>query len=118
MVLFSRSRGISVALEDSSEVRHLDARSLKIAAAWSLAARNEPTGLAIDVAHHRLFSVCDNDKMAILDSQSGQLASAVPIGAGADAVAYDASRGLVCSSNACGGCRQRQCLYRPGGVGP
>jgi YVTN family beta-propeller protein len=90
---------VFVNIEDSSEVLHLDASSLKIAAAWSLAPCKAPTGLAIDVAHHRLFSVCDNDKMAIVDSQSGKLVSAAPIGAGADAVAYDASRGLVFSSN-------------------
>jgi DNA-binding beta-propeller fold protein YncE len=93
------SGNVFVNIEDSSEVLHLDASSLKITAAWSLAPCEAPTGLAIDVVHHRLFSVCDNNKMAIVDSQSGKLVAAAPIGEGADAVAYDASRGLVFSSN-------------------
>ena len=37
--------------------------------------------------------------MAIVDSQSGKLVAAAPIGEGSDAVAFDSKRGLVLSSN-------------------
>jgi DNA-binding beta-propeller fold protein YncE len=58
-----------------------------------------PSGLAIDVAHHRLFSVCQNNVMAVIDSENGKPIASVPIGDGPDATRYDAQRGLVFSSN-------------------
>jgi DNA-binding beta-propeller fold protein YncE len=72
---------------------------LKVTDAWSLAPCEAPSGLAIDIVHHRLFSVCDNDKMAVVDSVSGKVVDTPAIGAGSDAVAYDAEHGLVFSSN-------------------
>lgn len=93
------SGGVFVNIEDTSEVLRIDPSSLKITAAWSLAPCKAPSGLAIDVAHHRLFSVCDNNKMAIVDSRTGKVVTTAQIGEGSDAVAYDASRGLVFSSN-------------------
>jgi YVTN family beta-propeller protein len=90
---------VFVNIEDTSQLLRIDAATLKVTAAWSLAPCNAPSGLAIDVEHHRLFSVCDNAKMTIVDGQSGKLVATAPIGDGADAVAYDNKRGLVLSSN-------------------
>jgi YVTN family beta-propeller protein len=90
---------VFVNVEDSSSVLRLDADSLKITATWSLAPGKGPSGLAIDAAGQRLFSVCDNAKMIILDSQTGKLLASPAIGAGADAVVFDATRKLVFSSN-------------------
>jgi YVTN family beta-propeller protein len=90
---------VFVNIEDTNQLLHIDAATLKVAAAWSLAPCKAPSGLAIDVEHHRLFSVCDNAKMTIVDSQSGKLVATAPIGEGADAVAFDSKRGLVVSSN-------------------
>jgi YVTN family beta-propeller protein len=58
-----------------------------------------PKGLAIDSANERLFTACDNMKMQVLNSANGQLVATLPIGAGTDAVGYDASRGLIYASN-------------------
>ena len=77
----------------------IDGQSLSVKATWSLPGCDSPTGLAIDRAHHRLFSVCDGKVMAITDSQSGKQVALVPIGEHPDAAAYDAPRGLVYSSN-------------------
>lgn len=90
---------VYVNIEDTSQVLHIDATTLKVTGSWSLAPCAAPSGLAIDIAHHRLFSVCDNDKMAVVDSTSGKVVATPEIGAGSDAVAYDAKRGLVLSSN-------------------
>jgi YVTN family beta-propeller protein len=90
---------IFVNIEDTSQVLRIDSDALKVTGTWSLAPCSAPSGLAIDVPHHRLFSVCDNNSMAIVDSQSGKVAATVPIGEGADAVAYDGGNGLVFSSN-------------------
>lgn len=86
-------------IEDSSAVLRIGAASLKITASWPLAPGEGPSGLAIDTAGHRLFSVCDNNRMVILDSRSGKLLAAPRIGEGADAVVLDPRRELAFSSN-------------------
>jgi YVTN family beta-propeller protein len=90
---------IFVNIEDSSVVLRLDAATLKTTASWPLSPGDGPSGLAIDTASHRLFSVCDNNKMVILDSQTGKVIASPTIGEGADAVAFDAAHKLVFSSN-------------------
>lgn len=77
----------------------IDSRKLTIKATWTLPGCNSPSGLAFDKAHHRLFSVCDDKVMAITDASTGKQVAKVKIGDGPDAVAYDAARGLVFSSN-------------------
>jgi YVTN family beta-propeller protein len=93
------SGNVFVNIEDTNQLLKIDAVSMEVTARWSLALCNAPSGLAIDIAHHRLFSVCDNAKMTVLDSESGKLVATAPIGKGADAVAYDSRRGLVLCSN-------------------
>jgi YVTN family beta-propeller protein len=90
---------IFVNIEDTSQVLRIDAATLKAINSWSLAPCAAPSGLAIDIVHHRLFSVCDNEKMAVVDSTSGKLVATPAIGAGSDAVAYDPKHGLIFSSN-------------------
>jgi YVTN family beta-propeller protein len=77
----------------------IDSQSLSIKGTWNLAGCDSPTGLAIDRANHRLFSVCDGKVMVVTDSQSGRQVASVSIGEHPDAAAYDARRKLVYSSN-------------------
>ena len=77
----------------------IDSRKLTIQATWPLPGCASPSGLAIDKAHHRLFSVCDDNVMAITDAATGRQVARVKIGEGPDAAAFDAQRGLVYSSN-------------------
>jgi hypothetical protein len=58
-----------------------DAATLKILARWPLKNGEEPTGLASDLEHHRLFSVCKNKLMFVLDSDNGTIVATLPIGA-------------------------------------
>lgn len=85
--------------EDSSQVVVLDTRTLQVKSKWRLGEGEEPSGLAIDRAHGRLFSVCGNQKMVILDSSTGAVVATLPIGSGVDAAAFDAKRGLAFASN-------------------
>jgi YVTN family beta-propeller protein len=84
--------------EDTSEVVAFDAESLQVTKRWSIAPGEGPSGLAIDLEHERLFSVCD-EVMAVSDFVSGKVVATVPIGGGPDAVRYDPGTGLVFASN-------------------
>lgn len=90
---------IFVNLEDSAEVAVIDAAKLTIEKRWSLAPIEDPTGMAIDLKHHRLFIVGGNKLMAVVNTESGKVVATPAIGAGADAAAYDAELGLAFSSN-------------------
>lgn len=94
-----RKGHIFVNLEDKSEVVGLDASTLKIFARWPLKNGEEPTGLAIDIEHNRLFSVCKNKLMFVLDSDNGTVVATLRIGAKVDGCAFDPGTGLVFSSN-------------------
>ena len=89
-------------IEDKSEIVKIDPQGLKVVARWSIAPCEEPSGLAIDVANQRLFAVCDNQKMAVVDTASGKVVTTVPIGDGPDAAYYDADTKLAFSSNGSG----------------
>ena len=93
------SGAIFVNIEDKNEVAQLDVRTHKVAARWPLPGCEGPTGLALDVAHHRSFSVCANAKMTILDTISGKPIATLPIGARVDAAAFDPARQDVFSAN-------------------
>lgn len=90
---------VYVNLEDKSELAQIDSRQNKVLHTWPLAPCESPSGLAMDIAHHRLFSVCDNRTMAVLDATDGHRVAVVPIGDGPDAVTFDAGEGMVYSSN-------------------
>ena len=88
-----------VNLEDKSEVAEVDARALKVTRHWSIAPCQGPSGLAIDRAHHRLFSGCRSGVMGVSDARAGRLVTTVPIGQGVDACRFDAGTQLAFASN-------------------
>src|SRR5690349_16384564 len=90
---------VFVNIEDKSELLKIDSRTLAIKATWPLAPCESPSGLAIDIANRRLFSVCDNKRMAITDADSGKVVAAPTIGEGPDAAAFDPALHLAFSSN-------------------
>jgi DNA-binding beta-propeller fold protein YncE len=84
---------------DPGKLVALDTKTLAVKGNWPLPGCSRPTGLALDLGHHRLFSVCENQVMAVTDAVSGRQIARVVIGRGPDAVAYDPDLGLVFSSN-------------------
>ncbi|HEY4446226.1 MAG TPA: hypothetical protein VGN30_18215 [Steroidobacteraceae bacterium] len=84
---------------DPGKLVAVDGKSLAIKATWPLPGCAKPTGLALDAAHHRLFSVCQNQVMAVTDASSGKQVARVVIGGGPDAAVFDSDLGLVFSSN-------------------
>src|SRR5580698_2477859 len=77
----------------------IDTQKLTVKSTWPLPGCNSPSGLAIDRAHRRLFSVCDGKVMAVTDAVSGKQTALVTIGEHPDAAGYDEKRGIVFSSN-------------------
>ena len=85
-------------IEDKSEVAVIDANKHEVVAHWSLAPGENPSGIALDARHHRLFSGCHNKVMTMLDTESGKVIGTVPIGAGVDGCAFDDSTQFVFAS--------------------
>ena len=71
---------IFVNIQDKSEIVQFDSKTLSVKNRWPLAPGIEPSGLAIDPRKHRLFSVCSNEMMAIMDIGSGRVVAAPAIG--------------------------------------
>jgi YVTN family beta-propeller protein len=90
---------VFVNLDDKSEVVAIDSKKLVAKAHWSVSPGEDPSGLAIDRKHMRLFSVCGNKKMTVMDANSGKIITTLPIGGGTDAAAFDPETNLAFSSN-------------------
>lgn len=86
-------------LEDQSAIVAIDTQKLQVVSRWPLAPGEEPTGLAIDRDHRRLFSGCANQKLVVLNADNGKVVKTLPIGKNVDAVAFDSKRQLIFSSN-------------------
>jgi len=89
-------------LTDTSEVVEIDAKTATVTRRWSTSPCKQPVSMALDTAHHRLFSGCRSGVMAISDYQAGKLVTTVPIGSGVDGAGYDAASGDAFASNADG----------------
>ncbi len=90
---------VYVNIEDKNQIKTIDTKTLEVTATWSIAPGDEPSGLAIDLETNRLFSVCGNKLMVIVDATNGTIIKTLPIGDGCDGVAFDPTRKLVFSSN-------------------
>src|SRR4029079_18972764 len=89
-------------LTDTSEVVEIDAKSAAVSRRWPTAPCKQPVSMAIDTAHHRLFSGCRSGVMAVSDYQAGTIVATVPIGTGVDGAGYDAASADAFRSNADG----------------
>lgn len=89
---------VYINLEDKSEVAVIDSGKHEVVARWPLAPGTEPTGIALDAAHHRLFATCHNKLMVMLDTDSGKVVGQVSIGSGVDGCAFDDASQLVFAS--------------------
>jgi YVTN family beta-propeller protein len=85
--------------EDKSLITVIDAQLMKVEKTWSIAPGEEPSGLALDNETHRLFSVCSNKLMMIIDANDGHVVTSLPIGEGCDGVKFDPGLKRAYSSN-------------------
>ncbi len=95
--------GIFAAGEQKRDLVKINARTNAVEAHWATPDCESPHGLALDVAAHRAFMGCINSVMVVLDTTTGRQVAKLPIGRGSDAVAFDAKRKRVFSSNGADG---------------
>jgi DNA-binding beta-propeller fold protein YncE len=86
-------------LEDESLVLKINARTLKVEQRWPTAPCQSPSSMAMDRANQRLFIGCRSRVMAVMDSDSGKVIKALPIGDHVDATAFDPETRLIFDSN-------------------
>src|SRR3989442_668516 len=91
--------GIYVNIEDTSELVHFDAKDLKVLHRWPQKPCESASGLAMDLKTRRLFAVCENKMLAVIDADSGKVIATPAIGEGVDANGFDPSAQLAFSSN-------------------
>jgi YVTN family beta-propeller protein len=89
---------VYVNIEDAGEIKVFDARTLEVAQTWSLAPCEEPTGLALDHETRRLFVACSNKLLAIVNADSGEIVTTLPVGDGCDGVKFDPELKLAFAS--------------------
>jgi len=85
--------------EDTSEIIEIDAAKFTETHRWPLAPCKSPSGLAMDVQNRRLFAVCDDKVMVVVNADTGKVVATPTIGEGVDAAAYDPGTKLVFASN-------------------
>lgn len=90
---------VYVNVEDTGEIASIDAKTWKAQNRWKLEGCEDPSGLAIDTKQNRLFSVCGNKKMEVVDSTSGKIVATLDTGAGTDAAAFDPGLKYAFASN-------------------
>src|SRR5512138_234474 len=64
---------VYVNIEDKSEVVAIDSNKLAVKAHWPLAPGEEPSGVAMDRQTRRLFVVCANKKMIVMNADNGHV---------------------------------------------
>lgn len=92
---------VFIAERDRNAVLVVDARTRTVNTEWQLAGCTQPTGLALDEAHHRLFVGCrgEHPVLAVVDAVGGKVTATPDLGRGNDGVVWDAVSGRVFTAN-------------------
>jgi DNA-binding beta-propeller fold protein YncE len=80
---------VYVNITDKDEIVEVDGQTMKVTHRWPLVQGTGPSGLAMDRKNRRLFSACDNQRMVIMDADSGKVIAALRTGAGTDGAGFD-----------------------------
>jgi len=86
-------------LEDESLVLKINSRTLKVEQRWPTAPCISPSSMAMDRPNRRLFLGCRSKVMAVMNADTGQVITTLPIGDHVDATAFDTETKLIFNSN-------------------
>jgi DNA-binding beta-propeller fold protein YncE len=95
---------VFVNIEANSTIDAIDVATHQVVATWPVAPADGPTGLAIDLTNHLLFSG-GGKFTVVIDAKTGKVVAQMPICDGTDATAFDPATKYVftsCSNNAGG----------------
>jgi len=84
-------------VEDESVVLKIDANKMTVEQRWKTC--EKPSSMAMDRENRRLFVGCRSKVMAVMNADTGQVITTLPIGDHVDATAYDAGNKLIFNSN-------------------
>ena len=93
--------GLMMALRDRNAVVRVDMATRQLAGEWKTPGCDEPTGLAYDAEHQRLFVGCRGKSpvLAVMDARTGAVVTTLEIGRGNDGVIYDPASHRIYTSN-------------------
>jgi YVTN family beta-propeller protein len=80
---------VYVNIEDRSEIVRVNTAKLTVGEHYPMAGCEEPSALAFDAAHRRLFAGCGSKMVAVVDPDAGKMITTVDIGGGVDAGAFN-----------------------------
>jgi DNA-binding beta-propeller fold protein YncE len=86
-------------LEDESLVLKIDTHKLTVEQRWKTAPCESPSSMAMDRPNRRLFIGCRSHVMAVMNADTGQVITTLPIGDHVDATAFDPETRLIFNSN-------------------
>jgi YVTN family beta-propeller protein len=84
-------------VEDESVVLKIDANKMTVEQRWKTC--EKPSSMGMDRENRRLFVGCRSKVMAVMNADTGQVITTLPIGDHVDATAYDAGNKLIFNSN-------------------
>lgn len=84
-----------VNLEDLHQLAMIDVHSNTLVRSTDLPGCVEPTGLAYDAQHQRLFSACSNGSLVVTAADDGRMVASLAIGEEPDGVEFDADRATI-----------------------
>lgn len=82
-------------IKSADTVAVIDPNSNRTVAKWATAPATQPHGMALDSANHRIFSAGANGKLAVIDTRTGKVVTAVDITPKVDQIAFDPKSQLV-----------------------
>ena len=85
---------VFVNIEDKDSIDVIDIAKHEVVANWPVAPAESPTGMAIDLASHRLF-VGGGKALVMIDDTNGKVVANAPICNGTDATFFDPATKLV-----------------------
>lgn len=80
---------VYVNIEDQGVIARIDTVKLTVRERYPMRGCDEPSALAFDVAHQRLFAGCGSRVMAVVNPDAGRMVATVEIAGGVDAGAFN-----------------------------
>jgi YVTN family beta-propeller protein len=99
VVVDGKGTGFVNLREEKPMVATFDSQALTVKQKFPITRCKTPTGLAIDAPNSRLFIGCRSKVLAVMDSNSGQVITTLPIGEKVDGVEFDPDTKLIFASN-------------------